>query len=129
MSVPTAAAGGGAPFASLALKNIAGSLIVAGHVDGPVHITGVRDSVLVIVSRQVRIHECENVDLYLHCASHPIVEDCKGMRFAPAPGYHVSFYFPFLFPLFPHVCMIRDELLGNVHPYQKGLEVLTSPRK
>ena len=54
MSVPTAAAGG-APFASLALNNISGSLIVAGHVDGPVHITGVRDSVLVIVSRQVRI--------------------------------------------------------------------------
>ncbi|KPM44303.1 hypothetical protein AK830_g2279 [Neonectria ditissima] len=83
MSIPTAT---GAPFPGLAIKNIANSLIVAGRVDGPVHITGVKDSILVIVSRQVRIHECSNVDIYLHCNSHPIIEDCSGMRFAPLPA-------------------------------------------
>lgn len=83
MSIPTAS--GGAPFPGLALKNIAKSLIVAGRVNGPVHITGVSDSVLVVVARQVRIHECSNVDIYLHCSSHPIIEDCTGMRFAPLP--------------------------------------------
>ncbi|KAK3321558.1 tubulin binding cofactor C-domain-containing protein [Apodospora peruviana] len=88
MSVPTGSSG--APFASLSLKTIYKSLIVAGHVDGAVHITGVNDSVLVIISRQVRIHECENVDLYLHCASHPIIEDCKGMRFAPVPACYTT---------------------------------------
>ncbi len=91
MSVPTA---GGAPFASLALKNIDGSLIVAGHVNGPAHITGIRNSVLVVIARQVRIHECENVDIYLHCTSHPIIEDCTGMRFAPAPKTYVSYSKP-----------------------------------
>lgn len=96
MSTPTQA-GGGAPFASLALKNILDSLIVAGHVDGPCHITGLRDSKVLVVARQVRIHECENVDFYLYCASRPIIEDCKGLRFAPAPKVHVSF----LLPLFP----------------------------
>ncbi|KAK7423173.1 hypothetical protein QQZ08_009169 [Neonectria magnoliae] len=83
MSIPTVT---GAPFPGLAIKNIANSLIVAGRVSGPVHITGVKDSILVIISRQVRIHECSNVDIYLHCGSHPIIEDCSGMRFAPLPA-------------------------------------------
>ncbi|KAK3400529.1 tubulin binding cofactor C-domain-containing protein [Sordaria brevicollis] len=88
MSIPTATGGGGAPFASLALKNIEKSLIVAGHVDGPCHITGLRDSKVLVVARQVRIHECSNVDFYLWCGSRPIIEDCKGLRFAPAPKFH-----------------------------------------
>jgi hypothetical protein len=87
MSVPTA---GGAPFASLALKNLERCLIIAGRVNGPAHITGVRNSILVVVARQVRIHECENVDIYLHCKSHPIIEDCRAMRFAPAPGPYIT---------------------------------------
>jgi hypothetical protein len=92
----------GTPFASLTLKDIEGSVIVAGHVNGPVHVTGLRDSVVVVVARQVRIHECRNVVFYLHCVSRPIVEDCKGVRFAKAPGVFVSswlilfFFFCFL---------------------------------
>jgi tubulin-specific chaperone C len=87
MSVPTA---GSAAFLSLALKNISKSLIVAGHVNGPAHITGVRGSIIVVAARQVRIHECENVDVYLQCGSRPIIEDCKAMRFAPLPSCYVS---------------------------------------
>ncbi|ROT35810.1 tubulin binding cofactor C [Sodiomyces alkalinus F11] len=82
MSMVTASS---APFASLMLNNIRNSLVLAGHVDGPVHITGVSDSIVVVAARQVRIHECKNVDLYLDCSSHPIIEDCSGMRFAPLP--------------------------------------------
>ncbi|KAF3763080.1 hypothetical protein M406DRAFT_48782 [Cryphonectria parasitica EP155] len=73
------------PFASLAIKNISQSLIIAGHVAGPAHITGVKDSVLVVNARQVRIHECENVSVYLWAGSRPIIEDCKGVRFAEIP--------------------------------------------
>lgn len=87
MSVPTI---NGAPFAGLALKNIKQSLILAGHVDGPAHITSVKDSIIVVASRQVRMHECKNVDIYLHCTSRPIIEDCNNVRFAPAPDFHVS---------------------------------------
>lgn len=83
MSVPTA---NGAPFAGLALKNIKHSLVIAGHVAGPAHVTGIEDSIIVVTSRQVRIHECKNVDIYLHCASRPIIEDCSNVRFAPIPG-------------------------------------------
>ncbi|RGP78086.1 putative tubulin folding cofactor c [Fusarium longipes] len=82
MSIPTAE---GSAFPGLAIKNVSKSLIVGGRVNGAVHITGVSDSTIVVVARQVRIHECSNVDIYLHCGSHPIIEDCSGMRFAPLP--------------------------------------------
>ena len=87
MSVPTA---NGAPFAGLALKNIKESLIIAGHVAGAAHITAVQDSIIVVASRQVRMHDCKNVDVYLHCASRPIIENCSNVRFAPIPESHVS---------------------------------------
>jgi len=87
MSVPTA---NGAPFAGLALKNIQSSLIIAGHVAGAAHITAVEDSIIVVASRQVRMHDCKNVEIYLHCASRPIIEDCSNVRFAPIPECYVS---------------------------------------
>ncbi|KAH8595211.1 tubulin-specific chaperone-like protein c [Bisporella sp. PMI_857] len=87
MSVPTA---NGAPFAGLALKNIRDSLIVAGHVAGAAHITAVENSVIVVASRQVRMHDCKNVDIYLLCGSRPIIEDCHNVRFAPIPKYHAG---------------------------------------
>ena len=87
MSGPTSSA---SPFAGLALKSIKNSLIIAGHVAGAAHITAVEDSIIVVASRQVRMHECKNVDIYLHCASRPIIEDCSNVRFAPIPQQHVS---------------------------------------
>ncbi|KAI9743335.1 MAG: hypothetical protein M1818_003181 [Claussenomyces sp. TS43310] len=86
MSVPTA---NGAPFAGLALKDIKGSLIVAGQVAGAAHITGVENSVIAVSSRQVRMHDCKNVDIYLLCVSRPIIEDCSNVRFAPIPACYV----------------------------------------
>jgi hypothetical protein len=101
----------GAPFASLALKDIARSVIVAGHVDGPVHVTNLRESVVMVAARQVRIHECVDVVFYLHCGSRPIIEDCKGVRFARAPEGYVSPFFPVLFR--PHLLYVlcRQRLL------------------
>jgi hypothetical protein len=72
------------------LKNIKGSLIIAGHVAGAAHITGVENSIIVVTSRQVRMHDCKNVDIYLHCASRPIIEDCHNVRFSPIPQCYVS---------------------------------------
>ncbi|KAI0190629.1 tubulin binding cofactor C [Xylaria flabelliformis] len=87
MTIPTSS---GAPFAGLTLKNIRHSLIIAGHVAGPAHITGIEDSIIVVAARQVRIHECKNVHVYLHCTSHPIIEDCSKMAFAPLPTFYVN---------------------------------------
>ncbi|KAI1332459.1 tubulin-specific chaperone C [Xylariaceae sp. FL0255] len=93
MTIPTSSTRegtGGTPFAGLALKNIKHSLIVAGHVAGPAHITGLEDCVVVVAARQVRIHECRDVVFYLHCTSHPIIEDCSNVRFAPLPQFYVD---------------------------------------
>lgn len=75
-------------FASLALRDISRSLVVTGRVAGAAHITGVRGSVLVVDARQVRMHGCADVTVYLWCGSHPIIEDCKGVRFAPLPDVY-----------------------------------------
>ncbi|KAF2144451.1 uncharacterized protein K452DRAFT_325039 [Aplosporella prunicola CBS 121167] len=86
LSLPAAHGG---PFAGLTVKHVKDSLVVCGRVAGPIHITGVRNAVLVVACRQFRMHECANVDVYLHCASRPIIEDCKNIRFAPIPAvYH-----------------------------------------
>ncbi|KAI1421437.1 tubulin binding cofactor C-domain-containing protein [Xylaria sp. FL1777] len=87
MTVPTST---GAPFAGLALKNIKHSLVIAGHVAGPAHITGIEDSIIVVAARQVRMHDCKNVRVYLHCASHPIIEDCSKVAFAPLPSFYAN---------------------------------------
>ncbi|MCJ1372951.1 hypothetical protein MMC20_004177 [Loxospora ochrophaea] len=95
MSVPTTASSSSPsqtasqtqpqPFAGLTIKNVKESLLVCGSVSGAAHITDVEDSVLVITTRQFRMHECRNCVVYLHCSSKPIIEDCSGIRFAPLP--------------------------------------------
>jgi hypothetical protein len=86
LSSPAASSG---PFATLTLKNIKDSLIVCGQISGPTHITGVENSVLVTACRQFRMHGSKDVDVYLHCSSRPIIEDCQGIRFAPLPSTYV----------------------------------------
>ncbi|KAK0721507.1 tubulin binding cofactor C-domain-containing protein [Apiosordaria backusii] len=85
LASPTIEASRASPFASLTLKDITNSVMIAGHVDGPVHITGLKRCKVAVVARQVRIHDCEEVDFYLWVTSEPIVEGCKQVRFAPLP--------------------------------------------
>jgi hypothetical protein len=49
---------------------------------GPVHVTECFDSTMQIsFSRQLRIHDCTNINFVIHVASGPIIEGCKSMRF------------------------------------------------
>ncbi|KAH8727108.1 tubulin-specific chaperone C [Phaeosphaeriaceae sp. PMI808] len=73
------------PFSALYLKNISNSVIVCGQVAGAIHITDVQNSTLVISCRQFRMHGSKKVNIYLHAASRPIIEDCESVRFAPLP--------------------------------------------
>jgi hypothetical protein len=61
------------------------SLLLLGTVNGAVHATGLEHCVLVVRARQLRMHECRQCVVYADVASGPIVEDCAGMAFAPAP--------------------------------------------
>ncbi|KAF1988179.1 hypothetical protein K402DRAFT_328947 [Aulographum hederae CBS 113979] len=87
MSVLTAR---GKPFAGLIVKNVKHSLLICGQVAGPAHITGLHNCIVLINSRQFRMHECTNVDVYLWCGSRPIVEDVKDVRFAPLPEKYLT---------------------------------------
>ncbi|KAI1264439.1 tubulin binding cofactor C-domain-containing protein [Xylariaceae sp. FL1019] len=80
----------GTPFAGLALKNITDSLLVCGAVSGALHITGLKNCVVIVKARQVRMHDCKDVKVYLWCGSHPIIEDCEGVDFAPLPGFYAD---------------------------------------
>lgn len=86
LSPPTAH---GAPFATLYLRHIQDSLILCGQVAGAVHVTDVSNSVIVTACRQFRMHGSRHVDVYLHSASRPIIEDCEALRFAPLPASQV----------------------------------------
>lgn len=87
LSIPTTES---APFASLTIIDVQNSLLLCGSVAGPAHITNVRNSTIMISCRQFRMHDCENVDIYLYCTSRPIIEDCKDLRFATMPDFYVS---------------------------------------
>jgi hypothetical protein len=86
MSIPTA---NGKPYASLMVKNVSDSLLLCGQIDGPAHVTGVRNSVIVVDCRQFRMHDCKNVDVYLSSSSNPIIEDCTDIRFGRIPRAYV----------------------------------------
>lgn len=87
MSSPTSL---GQPFATLTLKNIDQSLIVCGHVSGAAHLTNITNSIIVVASRQFRMHESKSCDVYLHASGRPIIEDCSGVRFAPLPDAYLK---------------------------------------
>ncbi|EAT80534.2 hypothetical protein SNOG_12122 [Parastagonospora nodorum SN15] len=88
--IDLSAATSNAPFSALYLKNIKDSVIICGQVAGAVHITDVENSVLVVPTRQFRMHGSKKVDIYLHSASRPIIEDCENVRFAPMPDMFAS---------------------------------------
>ncbi|KAL1602672.1 hypothetical protein SLS60_006090 [Paraconiothyrium brasiliense] len=77
-------------FATLTLKTIERSLIICGRIAGPIHVTGVQNSIIVTSCRQFRMHGSKNVDVYLHCSSRPIIEDCENIRFAPLPNIYAT---------------------------------------
>ncbi|KAL2835055.1 tubulin binding cofactor C-domain-containing protein [Aspergillus cavernicola] len=82
MSIPTA---NGSPYASLMVHNVADSLLLCRQIDGPAHVTGVCNSIIVVDCRQFRMHDCKNVDVYLSSSSNPIIEDCTNIRFGRLP--------------------------------------------
>ncbi|KAK5114335.1 hypothetical protein LTR62_002587 [Meristemomyces frigidus] len=80
----------GHAFAGLTLKNISHSLIICGRVNGAIHLTNITNSVIVVASRQYRMHESRNCDVYLYTSSRPIIEDCSVVHFAPLPDLYLS---------------------------------------
>ena len=72
-------------FAALMVHHVQECLVICGNIAGSAHMTDVSNSTVVISARQIRLHDCNDVVLYLQCSSRPIIEDCKDIRFAPLP--------------------------------------------
>lgn len=77
-------------FTSLTLRNVRDSLIVCGKASGPVYLTGLKRAVVVVSCRQFRMHDSKDCEVYLFCLTGPIIEQCKGIKFAPLPSCQVS---------------------------------------
>ncbi|KAB8343045.1 hypothetical protein FH972_022639 [Carpinus fangiana] len=73
-------------LANVSLRDITSSLIITGPVSGPIHMTNVKDSILLLSCRQFRMHESHNTNVYTYCASHPIIEACSRIFFHPLPS-------------------------------------------
>lgn len=57
--------------------------IVLGPCATSVYLEGLHNCTVFIASHQLRIHNSHGCRLYVRCASHPIIEDCSDMGFAP----------------------------------------------
>ena len=119
VSIPTVK---GQPYASLTINGVKESLLICGQVEGPAHITDVEHSAVVVACRQFRMHNCADVVVYLSCRSHPIIEDCKGVRFGRLPKAYVSRFCSLFLSVYTEHC----SRLRNTNSPITGIKLRTS---
>ncbi|TPX72740.1 hypothetical protein SpCBS45565_g00175 [Spizellomyces sp. 'palustris'] len=78
------------PVAALHAKKLRNCLVIAGPIAGSVLLENCENCVFVLACRQFRMHNTMRADVFLHIPSHPIIEDCDKIRFAPYPAEDLS---------------------------------------
>ena len=73
------------PSTALWIRGLRNTTVFAVPLPGFVYISDCHDCTFVLGSRQLRIHTSQRVDFYVHASSHPIIEHCTALRFAPYP--------------------------------------------
>uniref|UniRef100_A0A1A8EGY0 Tubulin-specific chaperone C n=1 Tax=Nothobranchius kadleci TaxID=1051664 RepID=A0A1A8EGY0_NOTKA len=68
---------------TLHLKHIDSCEILCGPVSTSVFVDNCRNSILAVACQQLRTHNTTDTQVYLHVTSRAIIEDCKGVSFAP----------------------------------------------
>lgn len=68
---------------TLHLKQIDSCEILSGPVSSSVFIDHCRNSTLAFPCQQLRTHNTTDTQVYLHVTSRAIIEDCRGVSFAP----------------------------------------------
>eukprot|EP00605_Chrysophyceae_sp_TOSAG23-4_P002004 GSChrysophyteH1.ASY1.ANO1.2218.1 assembled CDS len=68
---------------SVRIESCKGCSIYLGPTRTSVYLDKTIGGAIYIAAHQLRIHECKDVSLCVRCNSHPIIEDCEGMGFAP----------------------------------------------
>lgn len=67
------------------IRGLSGCTVFGLPVKGSIYVTQCKDCTFYLGSRQLRIHTSQRVDFYVHASSHPILEHCSALRFAPYP--------------------------------------------
>ncbi|KAI9012989.1 tubulin binding cofactor C-domain-containing protein [Gaertneriomyces semiglobifer] len=73
------------PISTLHIKSLTSCIVITGPINGSVFIEDCVNCVLVVACHQFRMHKTTRTDIYLHTPTHPIIEDCHGIRFASYP--------------------------------------------
>lgn len=68
---------------SLRMEDVRNCVVMTGPVMGGCHIEAAEGSTFHLVVHQLRLHHSSSSDFYLQTRSHPIIEDCTSLRFAP----------------------------------------------
>lgn len=71
------------PLGAIHIKNLKRCTLVIPPVSGSILLHDCEGCTLVGACHQSRMHTSNNMDIYLHVTSEPIIEDCTDMRFAP----------------------------------------------
>jgi len=72
---------------ALRITQLSDCIVVCGPVNGSIFIENCSNCTFALVSQQIRLHTTHHCSLYIHSRSHPIIEDCNSLHFAPYQGY------------------------------------------
>ncbi|GBC10437.1 hypothetical protein RclHR1_09630001 [Rhizophagus clarus] len=65
------------------IKGLKNCVLLAGPVYSSILIYDCENCVFVVACHQFRMHTSKQMNIYLHVTSHPIIEDCDKIKFAP----------------------------------------------
>ncbi|KAF9184648.1 hypothetical protein BGZ51_000072 [Haplosporangium sp. Z 767] len=71
------------PLGAIHIKNLKHCTLVIPPVSGSILLHDCEGCTLIGACHQSRMHTSNNMNIYLHVTSEPIIEDCTDMRFAP----------------------------------------------
>jgi hypothetical protein len=83
LCAPQTTTGKSLEITALHIYGLKRSIVLAPFVQGSALLYDCDRCIVVVGCHQFRMHNSTNCDIYLHVNSLPVVECCKGMRFAP----------------------------------------------
>ncbi|EQC32101.1 hypothetical protein SDRG_10297 [Saprolegnia diclina VS20] len=71
------------PTSALRATALRNCHVLTGPIAGSLWLEDCTESSFTVACRQLRVHHCHNARFYLRISSHPIIEDCSKLGFAP----------------------------------------------
>jgi len=68
-------------IAILQMNRINNCIVFVNPIKSSMIIDNCNNCYFILACHQFRMHDSKNIDVYLHCNSHPIIEDCSSIRF------------------------------------------------